>query len=92
LRLSAEDWTRFGSSAQQVLQTFDDDSDQENAFYRFANVVILLEAQTKFPEAPTDPGMGDQAIEFMGQRIRELAQLGVDMQQYESVADKWFKR
>jgi hypothetical protein len=45
LRLPAEAWTEFGSSALQVLRTFDQDPDQENALLRFATAVILLEAQ-----------------------------------------------
>jgi hypothetical protein len=91
LRLSAEDWTKFGSSASEVLQTFDNDPDQENALYRFAHTVILVELQTKFPSPPRGPGIGDQAVKLMGQRMGELAQLGIDMEQFYAASRSLFK-
>lgn len=79
LRLPAEDWTKFGSSAQQVLQTFDDDPDQDNALLRFAIVVILIEAQKL-----NDP-------QIMDRRLRELTRLGIDRQQLKRVSGGMFK-
>jgi hypothetical protein len=77
LRLPAEDWTKFGSSAQQVLQTFDDDPDQETALLRFAIGVILIEAQKL-----NDP-------QIMEQRMRELTRLGIDREQLAKVMEAW---
>jgi hypothetical protein len=79
LRLPAEDWTEFGKSASQVLRTFDDDPDQENALLRFATVVILIEAQKQ-----NDP-------QLMRLRLDELRQLGIDMHQLQRVGAKMLK-
>jgi hypothetical protein len=83
LRLSAEDWIQFGEDAPQVLRTFDDDPDQENALLRFALAVIALESQKLRP---------DLGRQIMVQRMRELARLGVDMQQLERVGDGFLNR
>jgi hypothetical protein len=72
LRLSAEDWTQFGKDAPQVLGTFDDDPDQENALLRFAITVIALESQKL--DAVDGPALVDR-------RLRELTRLGIERQQ-----------
>jgi hypothetical protein len=76
LRLSAEDWTQFGKDAPQVLGTFDDDPDQENALLRFAITVILVEAQKL---------TGLNHFRIMNQRLRELIGLGIDSHQLKNV-------
>jgi hypothetical protein len=69
LRLSAEDWTKFGGNAPQVLRTFDHSPDQENALLRFAAAVILLEAQKlNHPR-------------LISRRLGELKKLGLNRQQ-----------
>jgi hypothetical protein len=73
LRLAPEDWSKFGSSASQVLQTFDDDPDQANALLRFVEVVVLLEIRKL-----RDPRLVWQIIK---QRLRELRQLGLTKEQ-----------
>jgi hypothetical protein len=66
LRLTPEDWTIFGESAESVLRTFDHDRDPKTALLRFAWAVIMLEAQRL-----NSPGM-------IVRRSRELVKLGVD--------------
>jgi hypothetical protein len=77
LHLPPEDWTKFGSSAQAVLRTFDDDPDQEYAFYSFAHIVITLETQKLFGD---DPQLMEQRLEMAGQRLDELERMGIDRQ------------
>ena len=77
LRLAPEDWTEFGSSASQVLQTFDDDPDQENALLRFAEVVVLLEMQKL-----KNPLL---ALRVAKQRALELKRLGLTREQLKRV-------
>jgi hypothetical protein len=78
LRLATEDWTQFGANAEQVLQTFDHDPDQEDALLRFAEVVILLEIQKQ--KTPR------QAFALAKKRHLELKQLGLTKAQASKVA------
>jgi hypothetical protein len=83
LRLAPEDWSEFGSSAEAVLQTFDNDPDQENALLRFAEVVILLEIQKL-----KDPRLINSVAK---QRYLELKQLGLTREQAKRISgtDRW---
>jgi hypothetical protein len=73
LRLAPEDWSKFGSSASQVLQTFDNDPDQEDALLRFAEVVVLLEIQRlKNPL---------RVVKLARKRALELKRLGLTREQ-----------
>jgi hypothetical protein len=78
LRLAPEDWSKFGSSASQVLQTFDNDPDQENAFLRFAEVVVLLEIQKL-----KNPLL---VLQVAKQRALELKRLGLTREQLKKVS------
>ena len=78
LRLAPEDWSEFGANASQVLQTFDNDPDQENALLRFAEVVVLLEIQRiKNPRL---------AFSVAKQRQLELRRLGLTREQLKKVS------
>jgi hypothetical protein len=92
LRLPAEDWTQFGSSAPEVLRTFDDDPDQENALLSFAVVVIALESQQLTENWSLNDHVTKSLVtKIMEQRMGELARLGIDMQQLKRVSDRMFK-
>jgi hypothetical protein len=75
LRLAPEDWSKFGVSATSVLQTFDNDPDQEDALLRFAEVVILLEMQKQ-----------KNPFFVAKQRQLELQQLGLTREQRRKVS------
>ena len=78
LRLAPEDWSEFGANASQVLQTFDNDPDQENALLRFAEVVVLLEMQRlKNPS---------HAFSVAKHRQLELRRLGLSKEQLKKVS------
>ena len=78
LRLAPEDWSKFGVSATSVLQTFDNDPDQEDALLRFAEVVVLLEMQKQKNLR--------HAFFVAKQRQLELKQLGLTREQRRKVS------
>jgi hypothetical protein len=85
LRLPAEDWIQFGTSAEQVLRTFDDDPDQEYALLEFAHTVIMVEAQ----KLDHDQKL---SLQIAAKRLDELKRLGIDMEQFIRAWDKMNER
>ena len=79
LRIASEDWSQFGASAEAVLQTFDDDPNQEDALLRFVPAVIWLETRK----------LKDLRLvqQIMKQRKQELLALGLTREQLAKSAE-----